>query len=171
MATIDLENKSSNSSLDLTENLPSTSDQSPWQMVYKNERENTEQHQQDILGWNIDKNAFELSKLMESEREKLQKNEEMRAEMWSKFIPFLTLALFLYIMLSIIWIVYNFTVYRRQKLKSLEHAKISWNSRLLRVYEEMPTDSTSTTSNISTEIVVPNPEHDDRTFTASSDTA
>jgi len=137
-----------NSSMVMWDSMPSTSD-APWR-----EGINGQQDEKELLQ-RI--NAFELNQLMESERVKLLRNEEIRAEIWSKFMPFLVFALLFYIILSILWLVYNYKAYKKQKMKSMEFAKVTWNSRLLKVYEEMPMDL-QPSSSVATNTILNNPE-------------
>ncbi|KAI1728614.1 hypothetical protein DdX_00809 [Ditylenchus destructor] len=103
--------------------------------TYDNQRGDTE-----LFPWRSydSNNVDEMNQLMESERDKLQLNEKIRAEILSKLVPFLMLALAIYVILSVLWVTYNFISYRRQKNEAVEDAKIHWNSRLLKIYDDMP---------------------------------
>jgi len=141
------------------DSMPSTSVAS-WQAEIGQQQ----QQEEDELLQRMD--AFELNQLMDSERTKLQRNEEIRAEIWSKFVPFLALALLFYIILSILWLVYNYKAYKKQKMKSMEFAKVTWNSRLLKVYEEMPMDFRPSSSLATTNTIILSNAETSNTFNA-----
>ncbi|KAH7720069.1 hypothetical protein AAVH_12490 [Aphelenchoides avenae] len=84
----------------------------------------------------------ELREIVDNERAKLRYNEETREAVWSKFLPLVLVALFVYIFLSSAWLLYNYYSYRRQKLAARQHKEIHQtleNQRLLQRYSEIPT--------------------------------
>lgn len=77
----------------------------------------------------------------EHQKVKLEHNESIRLEIYEKYLPFFILSGVTFIILSIVWIIYNILSYRRStnKIKKLERLGRQIESeRLLRIYHQVP---------------------------------
>uniref|UniRef100_A0AC34QYP2 Uncharacterized protein n=1 Tax=Panagrolaimus sp. JU765 TaxID=591449 RepID=A0AC34QYP2_9BILA len=75
------------------------------------------------------------------QRIKLEENESIRAEIYQKYLPFFVLSGVTFVILSFVWIIFNFLSYRRKqkKIKKFERLGRRLESqRLLQLYHEVP---------------------------------